>query len=192
MKRFLTITMMIYLAAGSAMFGQTVTPAPATKPSTRPTLKHTPSSANNSAVKEPATPASSRSMSAGAATGQAPEGSRSYAGSNSQGYGGQGSQGALKCTGPERNPCSETMVRDMSAKMAEKSSEHPALAEINTLTLESPNGTLSCRQNDGKPCTAEQVRSLNEHVAAPLRCEVRFENTRSNNTNTAYNRSNSH
>ncbi len=64
---------------------------------------------------------------------------------------GQGSEGALKCMGPERRPCTEDMVREMARRMAERSSEHPALAEINTLTMDSPDGTLSCGQNDGKP-----------------------------------------
>ena len=88
--------------------------------------------------------------------------------------------------GPERRPCTEEMVRDLARRMGEKSAEHPALAEINTLSLDSPDGTLSCRQNDGKPCTAEQVRSLNEHVAAEMRCDVRFEYSRSNAGNATY------
>jgi hypothetical protein len=67
--------------------------------------------------------------------------------------------------------------------MGEKSAEHPALAEITTLRLASPDGTLSCRQNNGNSCTAEQVRSLNEHVAAEMRCEIRFEDSRSNAAN---------
>jgi hypothetical protein len=88
--------------------------------------------------------------------------------------------------GPERRPCTEEMVRDLARRMGEKSAEHPALAEINTLSLDSPDGTLSCRQNDGKPCTAEQVRSLNEHVAAEMRCDVRFEYSRSRVAHTSF------
>jgi hypothetical protein len=64
--------------------------------------------------------------------------------------------------------------------MEEKSADHPALAGINTLRLESSDGTLSCRQKDGNPCTAEQVRSLDEHVAAEMQCNLRFEDRRSN------------
>ena len=56
--------------------------------------------------------------------------------------------------------------------MAEKSAEHPALASINTLTLESSEGALSCWQVDGALCTREQLGALNEHVAAPLRCAI--------------------
>jgi cobalamin biosynthesis Mg chelatase CobN len=59
------------------------------------------------------------------------------------------------------------------------------LAQINSLTLESPDGTLSCRQNNGSPCTNEQIRILNEHVAAPLRCQVRFEYSAAGTANRA-------
>jgi len=41
---------------------------------------------------------------------------------------GQGSEGALKCMGPERSPCTEEMVREMDRRTAERSSEHPVLA----------------------------------------------------------------
>ena len=96
---------------------------------------------------------------------------------------GQGSAEALKCRGLERGPCTEMMVRDLTRRMEEKSAEHPALAEINPLRLESPDGTVSCRQKDGNPCTAEQVRSLNEHVAAEMRCNLGFEDPRSDAEN---------
>jgi hypothetical protein len=116
-----------------------------------------------------------------AAKEEAPDGTERRMGSTAEGAArGQGSEGALRCMGPERRACTEEMVRDLGSKLAEKRSEHPALADINTLTLDSRDGTLSCRQNDGKPCTAEQVRALNEHVAAALRWDVRFESSRSN------------
>jgi len=84
----------------------------------------------------------------------------------------QGSNKMVKCTGPEKRPCTEGEVRELSRKMAEKSAEHPALAAINTLTLESSAGALSCRQVNGARCTSEQLKSLNEHVAGPLRCAI--------------------
>ena len=59
----------------------------------------------------------------------------------------------------------------MARRMAERSSEHPALANINTLTLES-EGALSCRQLSGAHCTSEEIKALNEHVAQPLRSEI--------------------
>ena len=74
--------------------------------------------------------------------------------------------------GPEKRPCTEGEVRELSHRMAERSAEHPALASINTLTLESSQGALSCRQVDGTRCTPEQLRSLDEHVAEPLRCAI--------------------
>jgi hypothetical protein len=85
--------------------------------------------------------------------------------------------------GRERRPCTEEEVRELDRRMAERSSEHPLLAEINTLTLESPDGKISCLQNNGSPCTGEQIRVLNEHVAAPLRYEIRFEFSRTNTAN---------
>jgi hypothetical protein len=67
------------------------------------------------------------------------------------------------------------------------------------LTLESPDGTLSCTDLDGKPCSAEQVRSLDQHVAAPERCDIRVEysrpstgNTTSSTGNTASTRTKAH
>lgn len=92
----------------------------------------------------------------------------------------QGSEHMLRCAGPERRPCTEGEVRELSRRLAERSQEHPALASINTLTLESSQGAVSCRQVDGARCTREQLRSLNEHVAAPLRCAIYEVNVRSN------------
>src|SRR5208282_3714498 len=63
-------------------------------------------------------------------------------------------------------------VSELSHRMAERSAEHPALASISTLTLESSEGALSCRQLDGAHCNHEQLRALNEHVAEPLRCAI--------------------
>jgi hypothetical protein len=84
----------------------------------------------------------------------------------------------LKCMGPDRKPCTQELVRDLVKRTGEKSAEHPALADIKALALDSPDGTLSCRQSNGRPCTREQIRALNEHVAAPLRCNVMFEYSR--------------
>jgi len=103
----------------------------------------------------------------------------------------QGQNSRLRCRGPEKRPCTEGEVKELSSRMAEKSSEHPALASINTLTLESPQGAISCRQVDGKFCTPEQLKSLNEHVAEPLRCEIYELALRSNpqsHTSTAQNK----
>jgi len=92
----------------------------------------------------------------------------------------RGSNRMLRCMGPERRPCTEGEVRELSRRMTERSSEHPALASINALSLESSEGSLSCRQVDGAHCTSEQVRSLNEHVAEPLRCAIYEVASRSN------------
>lgn len=102
----------------------------------------------------------------------------------------RGSKNMWRCTGPERRPCTEGEVRELSRRMAERSAEHSALASISTLTLESSAGALSCRQVDGALCTHEQLRSLNEHVAEPLRCaiyEVVLKSNPKNPTSTAQN-----
>jgi hypothetical protein len=87
----------------------------------------------------------------------------------------QASASSLKCLGPERRPCTRELVQDLARRTGEKSTEHPALAEIKALALDAPDGTLSCRQGDGGSCTREQVKALNEHVAASLRYNVIFE-----------------
>lgn len=84
----------------------------------------------------------------------------------------QGSGDRLRCMGPERHPCRESEVNELSRRMAEKSNEHPVLASIRNLTLESSEGALSCQQVEGGHCTPEQLWSLNEHVAKPLRCTI--------------------
>ena len=84
----------------------------------------------------------------------------------------QGSNNLWRCRGPEKRPCTQGEVSELSRRMAEKRAEHPALAHIDTLTLESREGALSCRQADGVRCTHEQLKVLNEHVAEPLRYEI--------------------
>jgi len=86
----------------------------------------------------------------------------------------QNSHEPLRCMGPERHPCSEGVVRELSRRMEERRAEHPLLASIRALTLESPDGTVSCRRHDGQACTREELRSLNEHVAEPLRCRIYY------------------
>lgn len=103
----------------------------------------------------------------------------------------QGSNNRLRCMGPERRPCRESEVREISHRMVERSVEHPALASIGALNLESSEGAVSCRQLEGGLCTPEQLWSLNEHVAKPLRCEIYDAANRTNpqsSTATAQNR----
>lgn len=96
-----------------------------------------------------------------------------------------GSQGGLWCRGPERRPCEEQNVREMSRRMDEKRSEHASLADIRSLRLESSDGRLACEQATGERCNWEQIRSLNEHVATELRCEIYFDPSPSNQRNTS-------
>ncbi len=182
MKRIMMATVALCLAAALQMMGQTKS-TPATQPTTKPTTQPTTGTTSDSAAKkleQDKTERSKNSLSHGTASGQGSARAENTTSTTPGGaVGAQGSVGALKCRGLERRPCTEEKVRELARRMGEKSAEHPVLAEINTLRLDSPDGTLSCRQNNGNRCTAEQVRSLNEHVAAEMRCEIRFEDSRS-------------
>lgn len=103
------------------------------------------------------------------------------------GAGSSASQPGLRCRGPERRPCEERNVAEMSRRLLDKRAEHPALADIRHLQLKSSAGALSCEQANGAPCSSEQIRSLNEHVAQPLRCEVYFGTAPANRNYTSQN-----
>ena len=182
MKRIMMATVVLCLAAALQMMGQTKF-TPATQPTTKTTTQPTTDTTSDSAAKkleQDRTERSMNSLSQGTASGKGSARAENTTSTTPGGaVGAQGSVGDLKCRGLERRPCTEEKVRDLARRMGEKSAEHPVLAEINTLRLDSPDGTLSCRQNNGNRCTAEQVRSLNEHVAAEMRCEIRFEDSRS-------------
>jgi hypothetical protein len=82
-----------------------------------------------------------------------------------------GANQMVRCIGPDKRPCTEGEVKELTRRLAEKTPEHPELASISTLTLES-KGAMSCRQIDGALCSHEQLRALNQHVAEPLRCAI--------------------
>ena len=194
MKRMMMATLVLCMAAALRMMGQT-TATPTTHPTAKPTTQQTTQSTtkpttNTTSLSAPkerehqVTEHRVDSLAEFAAKERERKRAEQRMNSASQSAAnGQRSGAALKCTGPERRPCTEMMVRDLARRMGEKSVEHPALAKINTLRLESSDGTLSCRQNDGNRCTAEQVRSLNEHVAAEMRCLLRFQYPRANAEN---------
>jgi hypothetical protein len=94
-----------------------------------------------------------------------------------------GSSRVLRCMGPERQPCTEWNVRELSRQMEEKRSDHPALGDITAMRLESSDGAFLCQQANGEHCTSEQIRSLNEHVAEPLRCTIYWGNESSSPAN---------
>ena len=73
----------------------------------------------------------------------------------------------LKCTRPGGSACTAYSVQDLTTavKAAAKGS-HPGLAKVKTLSLASSDGTLNCKQTNGKPCTAEQMQLVREVSAA--------------------------
>jgi len=73
----------------------------------------------------------------------------------------------LKCTRPDGGACTAQRVQGLAlaVKAAGKGSR-PALAGIKTLSLASSDGTLQCKQTNGKPCTAGQMRLVREVSAA--------------------------
>src|SRR5271157_2661338 len=152
MKRIATATVVICFMAVLHVMGQTTSTSTSTSTS-KPTTKPTASSAAKPTSKPVSKPAITWD---GTGTWQRPEGEahaeKAGAGStdkwpsatyeqpgseqsghemNATGESGATSQGSnylLRCRGPERRPCTQGEVRELSRRLAEKSAEHPALA----------------------------------------------------------------
>lgn len=77
----------------------------------------------------------------------------------------------LKCVGPDGKACTWSQVADLSTAAISSEGTRRALAAFGKLTLAKFDGTLTCEQTDGTPCTTEQVRSLNQ-VAEPLKLRL--------------------
>lgn len=200
MKKLVMVAILLFLAAmplmGQTTSSTTTTPKPAANSSAKPTQKTEPkhviywdgtgrwesperdarsrkstTEGNNEwpseIVMTPATPPTENSQESQAAN---------HLLNSTSGTGAlpSGQYERLHCVGPERRPCTEGVVRDLTQRMMERRDEHPLLASIHSVTLESREGEVSCQQHGGQPCTHEQVRALNEHVAEPLRCALYF------------------
>jgi hypothetical protein len=77
----------------------------------------------------------------------------------------------LKCVGADGKACTWSQVADLSTAAVSGEGTRRALAAFGKLTLAKFDGTLTCEQTDGTPCTTDQVRSLNQ-VAAPLKLRL--------------------
>src|SRR5580704_18122559 len=72
----------------------------------------------------------------------------------------------LKCTRADGGACTSRHVADLAtAVSAAAKGSRPGLAAVNTLSLASADGTLTCQQRNGAACTAEQGRWLREVAA---------------------------
>lgn len=78
-------------------------------------------------------------------------------------------------------PCTAAQVQDLATGLAAGKRVHQTLAAIKNVSLASPDGTLSCEQNDGTPCTAAQVKDLNS--AAPPTYSINYNSSKSNTGN---------
>jgi hypothetical protein len=72
----------------------------------------------------------------------------------------QGSDGNLKCIGPDSKPCTQDQVKQLLAAVKANKSN------IKDLALAGPDGTLKCATKDGKPCTGAHLTELNDAAAA--------------------------
>ena len=57
--------------------------------------------------------------------------------------------------------------------MAASAKSHASLAAVQSVSLLSADGMLTCEQTSGKGCTAEQVQALNE-IAATLKLSISY------------------
>jgi hypothetical protein len=86
---------------------------------------------------------------------------------------------AIQCVGPEKKPCSAAQVSDINRGISAGKRMHQALADIKTVAPSGTDGTLTCTQNNGQPCTTEQVQAVGE-VANSLKCSINYNSSKSN------------
>jgi hypothetical protein len=66
----------------------------------------------------------------------------------------------LKCTGTDgRTPCNAQQIADLNQGLATGRRMHKPLMTVRNLTS-GPNGTLVCKQTNGRSCTEEQLDAI--------------------------------
>lgn len=74
---------------------------------------------------------------------------------------------ALRCLAPdEKTPCTGDQVDQFDRMVVTGRRSYPELAEIGSLSLAAPDGTMRCTQTNGAPCTAAQIQALEQYAAA--------------------------
>ncbi len=73
----------------------------------------------------------------------------------------------IKCmAGAEKSACTAADVQDMNRIVVTGRRMHKPLAMIGSVQLAGPDGTLTCTQTSGAPCTDEQTAALRDYIAA--------------------------
>jgi hypothetical protein len=85
----------------------------------------------------------------------------------------------VKCKGPNGGACTGAQVDEIARGMATGRRVWKPLVAVKSISLGGPDGTLKCEQNDGKPCTEEQVKALAE-LAAQSKCSINYNASKSN------------
>ncbi|HJX84607.1 MAG TPA: hypothetical protein VJ723_09710 [Candidatus Angelobacter sp.] len=89
---------------------------------------------------------------------------------------------AIQCVGPDKKPCSASQVADINHGISAGKRAHQALADVKSVTPSGTGGNLTCTQNNGQPCTAEQVQAVGD-VANSLKCTINYNSSKSNTGN---------
>ncbi len=82
-----------------------------------------------------------------------------------------GSMGAsshgIKCmAGAGKTACTAADVQDVNRMVVTGRRMHKPLAMIGSVRLAGPDGTLTCSQTSGAPCTDEQTAALRDYLAS--------------------------
>jgi hypothetical protein len=85
----------------------------------------------------------------------------------------------VKCKGPDGGPCTGAQVDEIAHGMTTGRRVWKPLAMVKSVSLGGPDGSLKCEQNDGKPCTEEQLKALGE-LAAKTKCSINYNSSKSN------------
>ena len=72
----------------------------------------------------------------------------------------------IKCmAGAEKSACTAADVQDINRMVVTGRRMHKPIAMIGSVQLGGPDGTLTCSQTSGAPCTDEQTAALRDYVA---------------------------
>ena len=85
----------------------------------------------------------------------------------------------IKCKGPGGSACTGAQVDEIAHGLASGRRMWKPLATVKNVSLAANDGSLKCEQNDGTPCTEEQLKALGE-LAAKTKCSINYNSSKSN------------
>ena len=85
----------------------------------------------------------------------------------------------ITCKGPGGGPCTGKQVDEIAQGLSTGRRSWKPLATVKNVSLGGPDGTLKCEQNNGKPCTEEQIQALTQ-LAAKTQCRINYNSSKSN------------